>query len=243
MRNLTGIDRNAPAMIAGLLIAAIVAAAWALVSAGGPASATHVEPTPISEGNPSCTDFAGGSGWSELKLEGDDLANGVYTDGTLEVTISSFVQSAGDTPGSFDWASNIGVDAVFVKAGNDKHNLYIYNPEATSDDGLGPQGGRGNGISHISFCYDIEETPTPTPTPSSTPTPSPTPSPTVLLATQTPDPTLTPAVAAAALPASGGTTGSGSSGLTLLLLLGGFAVIVGGALFAYGQRRSLNREL
>jgi hypothetical protein len=133
--------------LAGLAAAASLAVALAV-----PAFASHVAPTPISTGNPTCGDFD--ASWTEFKLEGDDLANGTYSDGTLEVTISNFVNSSGETPGSFDWESNIGVDAVFVKAGNDKHNLYVYDPEATSDDGLGPQAGQGNGISHISFCYD-----------------------------------------------------------------------------------------
>jgi hypothetical protein len=133
--------------LAGLAAAASLAVALAV-----PAFASHVAPTPISTGNPTCGDFD--ASWTEFKLDEGDLANGTYSDGTLEVTISNFVNSSGGTPGSFDWESNIGVDAVFVKAGNDKHNLYVYDPEATSDDGLGPQAGQGNGISHISFCYD-----------------------------------------------------------------------------------------
>ena len=141
-----------------LLIAAVSALALSLLWVLSPVLATHVTPTPINEGNPTCEDFAPeGEDWTQFKLEGDDLADGTYTDGTLEVTISNYVNSDSGTPGSFDWESNIGVDAVFVKAGSDKHNLYLYDPEETSDTGLGPQAGQGNGISHISFCYDVEE--------------------------------------------------------------------------------------
>lgn len=121
-------------------------------------SASSVTPQPNSETNPSCTDF--GVGWSELKLEGGDMSTG-GTDGTLTVVISNFVQSDSGTPGSFDWSSNIGVDAVFVKAGSDKHNLYAYSPEETSDTDLSPQAGQGNGISHISFCYGELDDPDP----------------------------------------------------------------------------------
>jgi hypothetical protein len=132
-----------------------------------PALGASVEPTPINEGNPTCSDFD--ASWTELKVE--PPADGDYTDGTLEITISNF---SNDDPKGFDWESNIGVDAVFVKAGSDKHNLYVYDPESLGDTDLGPQDGQGNGISHISFCYDAdEETPTPTPTPEITPTPTP----------------------------------------------------------------------
>ncbi|OGO56842.1 MAG: hypothetical protein A2V85_13720 [Chloroflexi bacterium RBG_16_72_14] len=138
--------------VAGLLSAALIAPTAA--------SAASVAPEPINEGNPTCGSF--NASWTQLKVE--PPANGEYTDGTLIVTITNFAQSDAGTPGSFDWASNIGVDAVFVKAGSDKHNLYQYSPEATSDTDLGPQAGTGNGISHISFCYDVETTTTTTET-------------------------------------------------------------------------------
>ena len=129
----------------GLIAALGLMAAFAM-----PALAASVTPTPISnDNNPTCGDFGA---WIELKA--DPPQNGQISDGTLTVTISSFVQSTSDTPGSFNWSSNIGVDAVLVKAGNDQHNLYVYNPESTGDTGLSPQAGNGNGISHISFCYD-----------------------------------------------------------------------------------------
>jgi hypothetical protein len=174
-----------------IIVAAFAALALSLFAVVGPALATHVTPTPINSGNPTCDDFAPeGAEWIELKLQNDQLANGTYSDGTLTVTISNFVNSDSGVPGSFDWSSNIGVDAVFVKAGSDKHNLYVYDPEATSDTGLGPQAGQGNGISHISFCYDVElETESPTPTPSPTPVVTPTPTPEETPQGSTPTPT------------------------------------------------------
>jgi hypothetical protein len=61
----------------------------------------------------------------------------------------------------FDWTSNIGVDAVFVKGGNDGN---LYSPEAKEDTGLhapvNPQNRRFFGLSHISFCYDPNAVPT-----------------------------------------------------------------------------------
>jgi hypothetical protein len=176
--------RSSMRTLVGLLATLGLLAAFAM-----PTLAASVTPTPINDGNPTCGDF--NAAWTELKVE--PPGNGVFTDGTLTVTITNFVNSSSGTPGSFDWSSNIGVDAVFVKAGNDKHNLYTYNPEATGDTGLGPQSGTGNGISHVSFCYDAggtTATPTPTPTPTATPTatpgggvaggnPTPTPAPTL----------------------------------------------------------------
>src|SRR6266508_693059 len=76
---------------------------------------------PLSGANFTCSDFAatygGGQTWTEFKLQGAQLANGTYTQGPLTVTISNFTDSSSGTPGSFDWSANIGIDAVFVKAG------------------------------------------------------------------------------------------------------------------------------
>ena len=131
------------------------------------ASATHVNPTHLpgaSNTGKTCTDNQGAETWSELKLEGGGLSNGVHSDGTLSVTISNLTDT------SFDWASNIGVDAVIVKNGVEGANLYLYNPESTSDTGLAVPG--DNAISHISFCYDVGD-PTTTTTEATTTTTEP----------------------------------------------------------------------
>ncbi len=140
--------RRAGWFASGLMVAAATVA---------PAvSAASVAPQPINSGNPTCASFAGGAAWTQFKLENAQLANGIYSDGTLTVTIANYADSASQVPGSFDWASNLGIDAVVVKAGSTKHNLFVYSPESTGDTALGPQAGKGNGISHISFCYDVE---------------------------------------------------------------------------------------
>jgi hypothetical protein len=217
-----------------------------LAGTAGVAHAASVTPTPINDGNPTCADF--NAAWTQFKLEGAQLADGTYSDGTLEVTISGYVASDSGTPGSFDWTSNIGVDAVFVKAGSDKHNLYVYDPESLGDTDLDPQAGNGNGISHISFCYDEDgdeptppaDEPTPPadePTPpADEPTPpaeeepqapgDPTPSPSgeVQSLQGTPDPTLPPTdtVGAAAAPASGSIVPA----MLVTGLLGGIALFL-----------------
>ncbi len=102
--------------------------------------------------NKTCGELDGaGQDWLELKV--DPNADGTYTQGPLTVTISN---TANDK--TFDWSSNIGVDAVFVKAGVVGSYIYRYDPpgEETSDTGLTSPGATGNGISHIAFCYDLE---------------------------------------------------------------------------------------
>jgi hypothetical protein len=157
--------------------------------------AASVPAIPISSGNPTCADFAASHGGNQawLEVKDESPSNGtINVPGFGTITISNFEQSADGEPGSFDWSSTFGIDAVFVKAGNDKHNLYVYAAtaaatESTGDEELEPQDGQGNGISHISFCYDSDPEPTPTPTPTPTPEPTPTPTP-----TPTPEPTPTP---------------------------------------------------
>lgn len=121
----------------------------AMLVAAGPAAATHVTPAEL-EGNPTCASVD--SSWIELKV--DAPAADVFSDGTLEVTVSGY-------DGVFlDWASDIGVDAVLVKGGPGA-NLYRYDPpaEATEDEGLhapiNPANGQPYDVSHISFCYDL----------------------------------------------------------------------------------------
>ncbi len=116
--------------------------------------------------NRTCGEFEGpGQNWIELKV--DPNQDGVFTDGILTVTITNTTDDK-----TFDWSSNIGVDAVFVKAGAGGSFLYRYDPptEVMGDTNLtSPGAGVTNQISHISFCYDVEAA-TNTPTKTATPT-------------------------------------------------------------------------
>ncbi|HUG64693.1 MAG TPA: hypothetical protein VMK83_05695 [Gaiellaceae bacterium] len=136
--------------VGGAVVTAFTAVALVASSLAG---AAKVAPE-FSAGaaNKSCSNFQGaGQTWIELKV--DPNANGTFSDGTLTVTITNTQNDK-----TFDWSSNIGVDAVFVKAGNDGSYLYRYDPpsEETSDSGLTSPGDSGNEISHISFCYDVD---------------------------------------------------------------------------------------
>lgn len=189
------------------------------------ALADHVEPV-FKDGNPSCKDF--NNAWTELKME--PVADGQKTDGTLTVTVT-----VDEDAKTFDWSSNIGVDAVFAKGGPNG-NLYTYDPpaEATSDSGLhaplngeSPEEGDFYGLSHISFCYDVESpspSPSPSDTPSETPSESPTPTP------STPGVTVSPTTVTTSPSVLGtkvlGNTGADVRNLILLgLLLAGLGII------------------
>jgi hypothetical protein len=170
--------RKGPRTLLGLVAATGLLAALAMPVIGASVTPEFSSVT----ANQECDEFQGdGQTWTTLKVDPNPDGAGpfVYTEGPLTVTITNAVDDK-----SFDWTSNIGVDAVFVKAGAGGSNLYRYDPpaESTGDTGLVSPGDSGNGISHISFCYDLNDaTPTPTPTASPTlpATPPPTPSPTV----------------------------------------------------------------
>ena len=112
------------------------------------ARAASVEPQFIAgTANQTCTQLLGPGNWTEVKFD----PNG---DGTIgPVTVSD---SQDDK--TFDWSSTVEIDAVFVKAGAEGSNLYVYSPPSLGDTDLVSPGETGNGISHIAFCYD----PTPT---------------------------------------------------------------------------------
>jgi hypothetical protein len=198
-----------------------------------PAHAEHVDPI-FKDGNPTCSDFAPeGETWLELKV--DPVEGGTFTseDGLLEVTITITESNDDDEPTTFDWTSNIGVDAVFAKAASEG-NLYLYVPEATADTGLhAPDAGKG--LSHISFCYDEGDTTSPPPTNGETTSPPPTNG-----ETTSPPPTngetKTPAPVPTEVPA--GTKAGGSDlGLWGLIAVSS-AAVAGAAVFA--RRRFLH---
>jgi hypothetical protein len=183
---------------------AVTAGAIGLMAAF-PAEATD-NPEGI-DGNPTCGDLAPeGVEWTELKV--DPVTGGVHTDGTLSVTITLHETEDGPT---FDWTSNIGVDAVFVKGGPGG-NLYSYD-ESTGDTGLhsqvNPKNDKFYGLSHISFCYDADTPPTTKPT--DTTKPSDTTVPTTDTSVPTTDTTVKPTtpVAPVATPVPGQPTFTG----------------------------------
>jgi len=118
----------------------------------GPPSGDDIQPEFVA-GNPSCSSL--GLGDFELKVE--PVADGTYSDGTLTVNVDVRDTTAGPV---FDWTSDLGVDAVIVKGGPNADS-YVYDPpqEDTGDTDLhapvNPSNDKFFGLSHISFCYDL----------------------------------------------------------------------------------------
>ncbi|HYH93004.1 MAG TPA: hypothetical protein VD763_07580 [Candidatus Saccharimonadales bacterium] len=177
-------------VVAGLTTAALLA------PASVPAVLAGTVITDPGTGNPTCADL----GYSlSFKIDTGDLENKTYTEATSvvetnwdgqEITLSNL----SDDGQTFDWASTLPVSAVLVKAGNDNHALYTYDPAVTSDTSVTHGAGK-QGISHLLFCGDA---PVATPTPTATPTEEPTPT-----ATPTDEPTPTPTPTGEELPATG----------------------------------------
>lgn len=124
------------------LVAALAIAA--LVALPGVTAATTVTPALVA-GNPKCSDL--NPAWTSVKA--DPPNDGVYTDGTLSANLTK-------NAGQVDWSSNIPIDAVIIKGG-DNANVYNYTPNASSDTGLvtptNPSNGQPYGLSHVDFCY------------------------------------------------------------------------------------------
>jgi LPXTG-motif cell wall-anchored protein len=219
-----------------MVVGAIGVVAALPASAGTRAPAQTPEPIFV-PGNATCSQLAPpGTTWTELKFE--PVADGMKSDGTLSVTVDVMPNEA--TGATLDWTSNIGVDAVFVKGGPDG-NLYLYAPESTGDTGLhaptNPENGKYFGLSHVSFCYDVEAGTTTSTTQATTTTTAPTTTSTMATTTTTgpPMPTTTapaPTTTTAAppqLPVTGSTT-------TPLLIGGGLLLALGLALVAAPRR-------
>ncbi|HKY14878.1 MAG TPA: choice-of-anchor D domain-containing protein, partial [Microthrixaceae bacterium] len=138
-----------------LLVVASLTSTTARAQTGdpGPPSGAGIQPQ-FKIGNLNCAGLDAG----KFELRINSPADGTFTDGTLTVTIDVRTTALGSV---FDWTSNIGVDSVFVKGGPDG-NFYRYDPpaEATSDTSLhspiNPNNLSFYGLSHISFCYDVE---------------------------------------------------------------------------------------
>jgi LPXTG-motif cell wall-anchored protein len=201
----------------------------ALPGGAGAAVEQSVEPTEVPD-NPDCADLAPeGTTWIELRVpeEGDDVTSGTFSDGTLTVTIT--VRDTDDGP-VFDWTSNIGVDAVIVKGGPNA-NFYLYDPpaESTGDTGLHAPvnpSGKFAGLSHVSFCYDVEQATTTTSTTSTT----------VQETTSTTVGETSTTAVAPSTTAPGGELPVTGSTVSPMLGVGAALLIGGGLLLAYARR-------
>jgi hypothetical protein len=240
-------------------LAAMAVGATAVVGGLTSAAAAHegTEPDKTTE-NLSCAELAEEVGtdeeWVEFKHEGFFADEGEYDlvlsdrgtpdddsdDAVVTITVTG--------PKNFNWASNVGIDAVFVKGGT-AHGSYIYyyeGNELTSDVDytVPPYGEEQNSISHITFCWDDEEPP-PTSSSSSLPPDSTTTSEATTSTTEAPSSTsssVAPTTEAPTTSEAPSTTVSSGGGLPvtgsntgLLVAVGGGLLLAGGTLLATRQ--------
>lgn len=104
--------------------------------------------------NPDCESLGLTSFWYKV----DPPDSGTYPLDALNTVVVSVDDLL------FDWSSTLSIDAVIVKGGPNA-NLYLYDPEALSNDGepslhapVNPSNGLYYGLSHIEFCFDYEVT-------------------------------------------------------------------------------------
>lgn len=148
--------RNRTALVGRIFVLTALAAgvAAAQLPQPGPPSGDGIQPVVIG-GNPMCSELPGGSGWTELRVNAPGNGMSTHTDGFLVVDL--LITNSPQGP-LMDWSSNIGVDAVYMKGGEDG-NFYLYDPEDTADTDLhtpiNPSNGEYFGISHVNFCYDV----------------------------------------------------------------------------------------
>jgi LPXTG-motif cell wall-anchored protein len=232
-----------------LMVAGLVIVVAAPTGNAGAAVQQATPSTSVVDDNPTCGDLAPeGVTWTEVKVE--PVEDGTFGDGTLEVTIEITETDDGDAV-VFNWTSNIGVDAVFVKGG-DNGLLYVYDPESTGDTGLhapvNPNNDKFFGISHVSFCYDKDQATTTTSTTSTSTTSTSTSTSTTSTSTTsttmgsttstTPSESTTTTAIGAVTPTttpSGGLPRTGSTVAPMLAI--GAALLAGGAaLVGYARR-------
>jgi hypothetical protein len=129
-------------------------AALVLAAAGASSSRASLVPPDVVPDNPSCGDLGYALGF---KIEPPSSGTYTFPGGTHTVTIS--------TDGTFfDWSATLGIDAVLVKGGPDT-NAYQYElhlgHEVMADSGLHSPDNFGAvrcpALSHIEFCYDLEQ--------------------------------------------------------------------------------------
>lgn len=124
-----------------------------------PAFAGAAEPTRVEAGNFNCINLD--SALEEIRLEPPNAGTYESADKKLKVRVFNVDGKF------FDWESlpaadgeTRGVDAVMVKGGTDT-SVYIYDPPGESVGGTdlhSPTNSSGiAGLSHISFCYDLEQ--------------------------------------------------------------------------------------
>ena len=91
-----------------------------------------------------------------MRIEGDKLANGVYSDGNVSITIRGLGPSAAGVPVEFEWEADRPIALVIVRSGIDGDDVAFHVGPLTAGTATGSTVDDGTGIRYIAFCYDTE---------------------------------------------------------------------------------------
>lgn len=90
-----------------------------------------------------------------LRIEGENLTNGVHTDGRLSVVISGLGADGASSPATFQWWASRPLALVIVRAGVDGDDV-TFSPGPVRWGSVTQRPGDDRGISYIAFAYDTE---------------------------------------------------------------------------------------
>jgi len=91
-----------------------------------------------------------------LRIGGDALRNGRFTDGQVSIEISELGAAAAGVPESFSWRADRPIALVIVRSGIDGEDVNFLVGPAIAGHGRSAGVGDGSGIRYVAFCYDAE---------------------------------------------------------------------------------------
>jgi hypothetical protein len=91
-----------------------------------------------------------------LRIGGDALRNGRFTDGEVTIEISELAAAAAGVPESFSWRADRPIALVIVRSGIDGADVNFLAGPAIAGHGSSVGVGDGSGIRYVAFCYDAE---------------------------------------------------------------------------------------
>jgi hypothetical protein len=89
-----------------------------------------------------------------MRIDGDLLANGLHTDGTVTVEISGLGSPVAGVPDSFEWEADRPISLVIVRSGLDGEDVAFQVGPTRFGTARGAAIGDGSGIRYVAFCYD-----------------------------------------------------------------------------------------
>jgi hypothetical protein len=89
-----------------------------------------------------------------MRIDGDRLVNGVFTDGTLTVEITGLGSPVAGVPDSFEWEADQPIAMVIVRSGIDGEDVDFQVGPKRHGTARTTSLSDGSGIRYIAFCYD-----------------------------------------------------------------------------------------